>query len=101
MARKYLTIKEKKTIDLIAKGFTPSEAVLQAYDCKNSRSASVVAATLQKKELFSRELAERKDFAKEIIVSEGKKMAELYNINVVEAKNQNEAIDALKEKIKC
>jgi hypothetical protein len=31
----------------------------------------------------------------------GKKMAELYNINVVEAKSQREAIDALKEKIRC
>jgi alcohol dehydrogenase class IV len=29
----------------------------------------------------------------------GKKMAELYNINIIEAKNQKEAIKALKEKM--
>jgi hypothetical protein len=31
----------------------------------------------------------------------GKKMAELYNIHTIEAKNQNEAIKALKEKLKA
>ena len=30
----------------------------------------------------------------------GKKMAELYNIRVVDARNQNEAIEALQEKLK-
>jgi hypothetical protein len=29
----------------------------------------------------------------------GKKMAELYNINIIEAKNQKEAINALKDKL--
>jgi hypothetical protein len=31
----------------------------------------------------------------------GKKMAELYNIHAIEAKNQNEAVKALKETLKA
>jgi len=75
--KRALTEKEKKTIDLIASGKTPTEACLEAYDCKDKRSASVVASNLFHKELFNKELEKRKGLVSTIIENEGRKLVEI------------------------
>ena len=49
---KTLTEKQKKVLDLMAKGTPINQAVLEVYDCLNSRSAYQIAFNLKKNELF-------------------------------------------------
>jgi len=80
MARKYLTDKEKRTIEEILKrGLknVTAQVVLTTYDCKDIKSAYQIAYKLKSNELFQNELKKRQLTIQTVIQNEGKKLVDI------------------------
>ena len=74
-----LTEKQLKTADLILRGMSEIDAIMETYECKDRNSAYVVNNKLKSNERFKEYLRKGQSLVTAIVETEGRKLAEILN----------------------